>query len=264
MNGGRPLRLDRPRAGNGAIPHRLLGRPGPAGGRSGRSSRRLGLSAREWLAVGGLAAVLSAGAVALLTSSSKAPLVATPAVAPAGATMAAAPSSPAVAAAPAVRMVQTASPPATPAVADPKVGQRVSSAPDPTRDLTPYRTAPPYLVESGLLFRSERGTRTRLAGLVGPAREAVCLDEQGLLWACGLQARAALLQVIGQGELACTPVQPSDGIVIATCAADGQDIGRQLVQRGFARPAAETRDAAMDEARTARRGLWNGGWRIRQ
>lgn len=253
MSGGRPLRLGATR-GSSAFSGRGLGRRRPAGGRLGRSSRWGGLSGREWLAVGGLAVVLSAGAVMALTGPSETPAnVETPAIAPPVEAAAAA-------AGPSVRIVPTAGP----AVADPKVGQRVSSAPDPTRDLTPYRATPPYIVESGLVFRSERGTRTRLAGLVGPAREAVCLDEQGQLWACGLQARAALLQVVGQSELACTPVQLSDELVAATCAADGQDIGRELVQRGFARPASETRDAAMDEARTARRGLWNGGWRIRQ
>lgn len=253
MNGGRPLRSGSPRS-SGAIPGRAITGPGPTGGSLSCRPRRTGLSGREWLVVGGLAAALSAGVVALWAGLSKVPALQTAAVAPPPSSTVAA------SATPPVRTV----PAAAPAAADPKVGQRVTSVPDPTRDLTPYRTTPPYVVESGLVFRSERGTRTRLAGLVGPAREAVCLDEQGLLWACGLQARAALLQVMGQGELACTPVQPSDGIVIATCAADGQDIGRQLVGRGFARPATETRDAVMDEARKARRGLWNGGWRIRQ
>ena len=144
---------------------------------------------------------------------------------------------------------------ASPAAAGPQAAARTE----------PYRIAWPYEITDGLTFGPEGAIRTRLAGLEGPPRDAVCSDRDGRPWACGLQARAALNNVTRRQDLACEPVAPSDGeVVLARCRGE-VDVARELVLAGFARsvgrdPALE---AAEDEARRDGRGLWNGGWTVR-
>ena len=125
-------------------------------------------------------------------------------------------------------------------------------------DRRPYRPVPPFLVVDGLTFGPPREVPTRLAGLSGPARTAVCRDALGARWACGLQARAALNNLVRDGDVACTPVGEADGARHARCSAGGRDIGAMLVEQGFARG----EGAAEAAARAARRGLWNGDWSI--
>ncbi len=129
----------------------------------------------------------------------------------------------------------------------------------------PYRIAWPYDIADGLTFGPEGALKTRLAGLEGPARDAVCNDRNGQPWACGLQARAALNNVTRRQNLLCDPVAPpAGGAVPARCRGD-LDLARELVLAGFARPSSRdpTLEAAAEEARRAERGLWNGGWTIR-
>ena len=84
------------------------------------------------------------------------------------------------------------------------------------------------------------------------------------LWACGLQARAALNNVIQRKTLLCKASRTNgNGSVQALCTADGVDVGAQLTAQGWARPAPGSPDAYAAEARDAqqdRRGLWNGRW----
>ena len=136
----------------------------------------------------------------------------------------------------------------------------------PIVNAPPIPLAPPFEVDDGLTIRTET-QRVHLAGLEGPARDAICFDPDNKLWACGLQARAALYNVIRRAELVCRRVQPADATIPnVECAIGREDVGRQLVAQGFARPAlergAEIR-AALDAAKRNNLGLWNGGWRIR-
>ncbi len=131
--------------------------------------------------------------------------------------------------------------------------------------LEPYRIAWPYDIADGLTFGPEGALKTRLAGLEGPGRDAVCNDRNGQPWACGLQARAALHNATRRQNLLCDPVAPPvGGTVPARCRGE-LDLARELVLAGFARPTSRdpALDAAADEARRAERGLWNGGWTIR-
>lgn len=133
------------------------------------------------------------------------------------------------------------------------------------RALEPYRIAWPFDIADGLTFGPEGATKTRLAGLEGPPRDAVCNDRNGQPWACGLQARAALNNATRRQTLACEPVTaPVGGILTARCGGD-IDLARELVLAGFARPAGpdSALDVALDDARRNERGLWNGGWTIR-
>jgi endonuclease YncB( thermonuclease family) len=119
----------------------------------------------------------------------------------------------------------------------------------------------------GLTFGPEGAVRTRLAGLAGPSRDAVCEDAEKSLWACGLQARAALNNLIRRAQVQCVPKGPvENGIIPAICSVDGRDVGTELVKAGFARSASGTSQPTESERQAAedRRGLWKGGWTIRR
>lgn len=146
---------------------------------------------------------------------------------------------------------------------------RIRALPGPGTDTAsqaePYRIAWPFDIADGITFGPEGATKTRLAGLEGPARDAVCNDREGRPWACGLQARAALNNITRQQKLVCDPAgAPSAAIVPARCRGE-VDVARELVLAGFARPTGPepALDTAVEEARGAERGLWNGGWTIR-
>lgn len=132
---------------------------------------------------------------------------------------------------------------------------------------TPYRIRPPYEMIDAVTFGPEGGPRTRLAGLDGPSRDAVCLDRDKRPWACGLQARAALNLATRRADLACDPAGAADasGTITASCRSDAGDIAREVVLAGFARPTGSDRVLREAEqlARQEGRGLWNGGWTIR-
>lgn len=154
-----------------------------------------------------------------------------------------------------------ASPPRT-IVAAPKSAERADLRPDPRTSLEPYTFGPPFQIDDGLTFGPEKAVRTRLSGLAGPGRDAVCRDKDDRLWACGLQARAALNNLIVKRQVTCIPTAPSDSVVPARCVADDVDLGRRLVELGYARSQVDY-TAEMDRARTANAGMWNGGWRLR-
>jgi endonuclease YncB( thermonuclease family) len=146
-----------------------------------------------------------------------------------------------------------------------KLQDEAVSPPGAASRLEPYRIAWPYDIADGLTFGPEGALKTRLAGLEGPGRDAVCNDRHGQPWACGLQARAALHNATRRQSLLCDPVAaPIGGTVPARCRGE-LDLARELVLAGFARPTSPdpALDAAAEEARRAERGLWNGGWTIR-
>jgi endonuclease YncB( thermonuclease family) len=123
---------------------------------------------------------------------------------------------------------------------------------------------PPYVIVDGITFAAGPVT-IRLAGLDGPPARAACRDQNGHVWACGLQARAALNNETRQRNVACTIVGRSDDVVQATCTVEGDDLGRRLLAEGWARQAGDGPAAYADAAESARaagRGLWNGGWAI--
>jgi endonuclease YncB( thermonuclease family) len=128
-----------------------------------------------------------------------------------------------------------------------------------------YRVAWPLTIVDGLTFGPDGAPKTRLAGLEGPGRDAICNDRNGQPWACGLRARAALSELAPRQGLLCEPLgPPAAGVIPARCRG-AIDLARELVRAGFARPTSPdpTLDAAAEEARQSERGLWNGGWTIR-
>ena len=125
---------------------------------------------------------------------------------------------------------------------------------------------PPYDSQDGLTIL-QGSYKIRLAGVDGPPGNAICTAADGRLWACGLQARAALHNIIAQSPLTCTLAgkAPPD-LTLADCALDGEDLAAKLVASGWARPIRpdDVRFASgRDLASAERRGLWDGGWTIR-
>ncbi len=135
--------------------------------------------------------------------------------------------------------------------------------------LPAFELPPPLVSIDGTGFR--RGEETiRLDGVVGPRAGDVCLD--GLRWSCGLQARAALHNLVAGRSMSCQPRRAlANAVMSADCRLEGkdaspdEDVARLLVQQGWARPAAGREAdfaAELDQARAANAGLWRGGWVI--
>lgn len=105
------------------------------------------------------------------------------------------------------------------------------------------------------------GARVRLLGIDAPERDQPCRRD-GADWACGEAAREALARHIAGSEISCRGRSRDRwGRLVARCTAGAADIGRWMIERGWAiaygRPGA---DYALAEAsaRDARRGMWSG------
>ncbi|MCX7324427.1 MAG: thermonuclease family protein [Hyphomicrobiales bacterium] len=125
---------------------------------------------------------------------------------------------------------------------------------------------PPYEVLDSHSFASGNWAVT-LAGVTGPARDAVCFDRDRRLFACGLQARAALNNALRRNELSCrTSRMLNSERLLATCTMREGDLAQMMVRQGWLRSDEPTRadlQDAMQTAESAQLGLWNGGWSIR-
>jgi endonuclease YncB( thermonuclease family) len=162
---------------------------------------------------------------------------------------------------PAAEPVQSAE--ATPLPEAPKYEGRADASPPPTPLGQEFELEPPYRILDGLTLAAGPVTVT-LDGLEGPGASAACRDPDGALWACGLQARAALNNATRQRRLTCRGSSTSDDVIRATCHAEREDLASLLVREGWARPISASRNLQpeLTEARENRRGLWNGDWTI--
>jgi endonuclease YncB( thermonuclease family) len=107
-------------------------------------------------------------------------------------------------------------------------------------------------------------TRIRLHGIDAPEIAQTCRDARGRDWACGTWARTQLVELTRGKRLTCTQRDTDRyGRIVATCTANGQDIAAALVARGaavaFRRYGLEY-VAHEQNARTAKRGLWEGSF----
>ena len=74
------------------------------------------------------------------------------------------------------------------------------------------------------------GTIYRLNGIDAPEHGQRCGD-----WNCGSDATDALVEIVKGREVTCDPISEDGyGRVIATCFADGTDLGQELVDKGLA------------------------------
>jgi endonuclease YncB( thermonuclease family) len=111
------------------------------------------------------------------------------------------------------------------------------------------------------------GTPFRLDGIDAPEFDQMCLDEQGAMWACGIEARDQLAALIRNGAVRCDdkgpdPVYPTRRIGACWVEGDDLNLNQRLVREGWAlnfEPYAKHRfKADQDDAQDHRRGLWKG------
>jgi len=107
-------------------------------------------------------------------------------------------------------------------------------------------------------------TTIRLDGIDAPELKQNCYSADGSVWRCGNEARNQLAKMLRKGDVKCEP-QAKDryGRTIAKCSArDTPDIAEALVRMGWAISAAKIGEgkyaAAEEDAKTAKRGIWQG------
>lgn len=74
------------------------------------------------------------------------------------------------------------------------------------------------------------GITYRLNGIDAPEHGQTCGD-----WKCGVEATRALAELVAGYEVICHPTsQDIYGRIIATCFADGRDLGAEMIDKGLA------------------------------
>jgi endonuclease YncB( thermonuclease family) len=114
--------------------------------------------------------------------------------------------------------------------------------------------------------------RARLQGIDAPELNQTCIDRAGQPWSCGKAAHARLAALIEGRNLDCNVLDEDRyGRIIVRCTTRGRDIGRAMVQAGLAlayRKYSNRYVADEDDARMARRGIWQGDfeapWKYRR
>ena len=137
---------------------------------------------------------------------------------------------------------------------------RISTEPLPVMDV---QIAPSFTIIDSRTFGDDKAT-VILAGIETPTFNAVCMDDEGNRWACGLRARAALNNILRKGQIKCRGTRDNSTMLLATCTNASGDIAEQMVAEGFARSDKTPSPYASQEktARDAARGLWKGRWAI--
>ncbi|TYO61979.1 thermonuclease family protein [Bradyrhizobium hipponense] len=111
------------------------------------------------------------------------------------------------------------------------------------------------------------GTRVRLWGIEAPDNSQMCRDIKSNLYRCGLNAASDLEGFIAEREVRCLSVlQDECGRTVATCSADGIDLGEWLVRNGLALDWTQSSTgpyhAAQRAADRAGLGLWAGSFAV--
>lgn len=108
------------------------------------------------------------------------------------------------------------------------------------------------------------GKTFRLDGIEAPQTDQTCLDEQGAVWRCGIDARNSLTAHIGGRNIRCDDAGP-DAVYrkrrLGTCWAEGDtsSLNQWLVREGWALVDTNWRFKADErDARDSRKGLWKG------
>lgn len=122
---------------------------------------------------------------------------------------------------------------------------------------------PPTVLNGELL--QVKGENFKLFGIDAPDLAQTC-EARGATYACGIVARAALMDLVAGATVRCTPLDRTSSTrggrpVVARCFAGGYDLSEGMVYTGWAlaMPRGGTKYSAFEkEAETARRGLWRG------
>ena len=107
-------------------------------------------------------------------------------------------------------------------------------------------------------------TRVRLEGIDAPETDQICLNANGMHWACGIDARDELAVHVGAREIRCS----SSGVdaykrMLATCYFGDENLNAWMVQQGWALAYVQYSSAyrrVEEDARTNQRGLWRGAF----
>jgi endonuclease YncB( thermonuclease family) len=86
------------------------------------------------------------------------------------------------------------------------------------------------------------------------------------LWACGKRAQVALYNATKMQRLTCIELsRDARDSLVAECKANEVAISAWLVANGWATPDEDNEGyrAELAQARSERRGLWNGNWQVR-
>jgi endonuclease YncB( thermonuclease family) len=106
----------------------------------------------------------------------------------------------------------------------------------------------------------------RLKGIDAPEYRQTCMNAAGVSWPCGDAARQSMAALLGQPGLSChSGAHDRYGRALVTCAAGSvPDIAAAQVRAGMAiSSASNTRRSyprEEDEARAAKRGIWQGSF----
>lgn len=104
----------------------------------------------------------------------------------------------------------------------------------------------------------------RLKNIDAPEYRQTCMDAAGISWPCGDAARRSMAALLGQPGLLCQAgVHDQYGRALVTCAAASMpDIAAAQVRAGMAVSSAfnslRSYPKEEDEARAAKRGIWQG------
>lgn len=106
------------------------------------------------------------------------------------------------------------------------------------------------------------GTRIRLYGIDAPEKAQTCM-RGSREWACGTEATAALVKMIGNQQLVCeTRDTDRYGRSVSTCEAGGVSVNTWMVRNGWAvayrQYGGAIYDANEDAAKADRLGVWAG------
>ena len=102
--------------------------------------------------------------------------------------------------------------------------------------------------------------RVRLLGIDAPELEQTCTGADGADWACGEVARSKMVDLLGNGKVACQPRgHDRYGRVLAHCLRGEVDLGEAMVAAGLAVADGEY---FQDErtAGAAKTGIWAGAF----
>jgi endonuclease YncB( thermonuclease family) len=107
-------------------------------------------------------------------------------------------------------------------------------------------------------------TKVRLEGIDAPETDQVCLNANGVHWACGIDARDQLAAHIAGRDIECSS-HGTDAYrrTLAICYLAGEDLNGWLVQQGWALAYVKYSSAyrhVEEDARTNQRGIWQGAF----
>jgi endonuclease YncB( thermonuclease family) len=99
-----------------------------------------------------------------------------------------------------------------------------------------------------------------LDGIAAHQADATCKDAKGRVWACGKQARIALMRLIRGRAVSCkVPASGTVKTLTARCNVGRTDLSEWLVRQGWVKP--DTADTQLAEAADAARKNKIGVWR---